>query len=118
MAVQRSVLRWHGDEVAGRVRAAAIRGLSTAGEYILAESVKVVPLDESPLQDSGAVGDPDPDNLTVEITYDTEYAVRQHEKLAWRHAPGRQAKYLEEPFNANRGTAQKLIAAAIRRATR
>jgi hypothetical protein len=52
------------------------------------------------------------------VSYDTVYAVRQHEELTWRHDPGRQAKYLEQPYNTERPTMLALIAAAERRALR
>jgi hypothetical protein len=52
------------------------------------------------------------------VSYDTPYAARQHEELDWRHAPGRQAKYLEQPLNAERATVLDLVAAQMRRALR
>jgi hypothetical protein len=118
VAVQRGGVTWRGDRAIARVRGGAVAGLSAAGEHILGVSVLIVPLDENPLMNSGAVGDPDEDNLTIAITFDTPYAVRQHEELEWRHAPGRQAKYLEEPLHTENDTAQALIAASIRRVTR
>jgi len=30
-----------------------------------------------------------------------DYAVIQHERLDFQHAPGREAKYLEKPFREN-----------------
>lgn len=114
---QRFRLRFNGAAAEAAVRAGAARGLHLAAEYVLAESQQVVPLDESPLMQSGTAS-VDAGSLTAAISYDTPYAVRQHEELTWRHAPGRTAKYLENPLNAATGAVAALIAAEIRRALR
>lgn len=99
------------------MREGAARGLLLGAEHVLGESNAVVPLDESPLQHSGTAS-MDPASLTGMVSYDTPYAVVQHERLDYRHAPGRTAKYLEVPFNAEREAVQALIAAGVRRALR
>ncbi|MGV9282118.1 minor capsid protein [Streptomyces sp. NPDC003730] len=114
---QRFRLDFHGAAVERELRAAAARGLVLAAEHVLAESLEIVPLDEGPLQNSGTAS-VDEGDLTAAVSYDTPYAARQHEELDYRHAPGRQAKYLEQPLNANRGQVQQLIAAELRRALR
>lgn len=38
----------------------------------------------------------------------------QHEDLSFRHAPGRQAKYLEQPMNTERETMLALSAVSFR----
>ena len=48
------------------------------------------------------------------ISYDTVYAVRQHEDLSLRHDDGRQAKYLETAMADNVDSARALVAQAIR----
>jgi hypothetical protein len=53
---------------------------------------------------------------TAAVSYDTVYAVRQHEELTWRHAPGRTAKYLEGPLAEELDTVREIIAAELRRA--
>jgi hypothetical protein len=115
--VQEGELTWNGDEVLAVLDEALMRGLQVGGEHILTESRKVAPLDEGTLERSGTVT-PDPDKLQVIISYDTPYAVRQHEELDWRHAPGRTAKYLERPLTEEGPTALQLLAAEMRRATR
>lgn len=112
----RAEVTWSGAAVAATTHAAAARGLRVAGEYVLTESRDVVPIDEGPLIRSGAV-DVDPVALVAGISYDTPYAVRQHE-VPMRHAPGRTHKYLEGPLNASRAIVLELIAASVRRATR
>ncbi|MEW2351436.1 hypothetical protein AB0904_27685 [Streptomyces sp. NPDC006684] len=110
-------LRFNGRAVEGEIRAAAARGLLLAAEHVLTESRAVVPIDEAALSRSGTAS-VDEGALTAAVSYDTPYAVRQHEELTYRHAPGRTAKYLERPLNAARGEVAALIAAQIRRALR
>lgn len=103
--------------VGSRLRSAAARGLLLGAEHVLGESQRLVPLDEGTLQHTGTAS-VDEQSLTAMVSYDTPYAVRQHEELDWRHAPGRQAKYLEQPLNAERATVFDLVAAEMRRALR
>jgi len=108
---------WHGDEIKKRQRAGRNKGLRAAAEYLLAESQRLVPIEEATLERSG-VASVDESKGKAAVSYDTVYAVRQHEELTWRHDPGRQAKYLEQPFESERPTMLALIAAAERRALR
>ena len=110
-------VEWHGDEVERHLEAAAVDGLTDATEYLLQISRAVVPLEEATLERSG-VASVEASELAGAVSYDTVYACRQHEELTWRHAPGRQAKYLEGPADAEADTLQALIAARIRRASR
>lgn len=105
-------MNWGGRRIwtnSGRQRAS--NGVRLGLEHVLAESNKIVPLDEGPLQRSGKV---DVDGLDGTISYDTPYAVRQHEDLTYRHAPGRQAKYLETAMNTNREEVKRIIARELR----
>lgn len=114
---QSATVQWNGEEIKRKVRAAAILGITLAAEHLLGESRTLVPLEEGTLERSGTVV-VDEAALRATVTYDTPYAVRQHEELNYRHAPGRQAKYLETPMNTERDTMQAIIAAQIRRAMR
>ena len=105
-------------KVAGQKgRAAAARGLALAMEHLLTESRKQVPIEEATLERSGTAA-VDEQNLIGAVSYDTVYAVRQHEELAWRHDAGRKAKYLEDPHREEADTMQAIVAAQIRRALR
>jgi hypothetical protein len=104
-------------KVTAETRVAAGDGMFDALEHILGVSNSRVPHEEGVLEASGAQF-LDRDELVGGISYDTPYAVRQHEELTWRHSPGRQAKYLESAMADERETAQGLIAAQIRRALR
>lgn len=113
--VQRARLHWHGDAADARVHAAAGRGLLKGAEHVLGESRAEVPLEEATLERSG-VASVDPATLTAAVSYDTPYAVRQHENLSYRHDAGRKAKYLEDPMNREAGTVGEIVQAEIRRA--
>lgn len=112
---QRVTYRSNIPAVNAAARAGAERGLALALEHLLGESRKLVPIEEGTLERSGTASRA---GLRGVVSYDTVYAVRQHEELTWRHDAGRQAKYLEEPFHGERDTMQALIAAQIRRALR
>jgi ketosteroid isomerase-like protein len=105
-------MSWHGDRLwTSRGRRAASRGLQRALEHTLGEARRLVPLDEGTLERSGRV---DVDGLNGSISFDTVYAVRQHEELTWKHLPGRQAKYLEQPLNTERPVMLRLMAVSLR----
>ncbi|MCG7203955.1 hypothetical protein [Streptomyces arenae] len=109
--------RFDASAVQREMRQGAARGLLLAGEHVLQQSQQVVPLDESPLMQSGTASVDEP-SLTGMVSYDTPYAVVQHERLDYRHAPGRTAKYLEGPLNQSRDDILRIIAAQVRRALR
>jgi len=117
MAVQRSEFRWNGDAVAAKIRKATVRGLGLWAEHVLGVSNDRVPLDEATLQRSGVASVDEP-TLTAAVSYDTPYAVRQHEDMTLRHPNGRQAKYLESAFIESRPLAGKIIANQIRKVTK
>lgn len=95
-----------------RGRRLAEQGLDRALEHILAKSRRLVPLEEGTLERSGRASR---QGLNGAISYDTVYAVRQHEELTWRHLPGRQAKYLETPMNSERDVVLRMIQVDLRR---
>ncbi|MFE3578711.1 minor capsid protein [Streptomyces vinaceus] len=113
MTQQHARLRWEGGRLWGqRGRRLAEDGLQRALEHLLAESRKIVPLDEGTLERSSRVVR---DQLEGYVLYDTPYAKRQHEELTWKHAPGRKAKYLEGPLNSERQVMLNLMAVPLRR---
>ena len=101
-------------QVQAAVEAALMRGLLTAGEHILNKSNSQVPHEEGDLSRSGVVSSSSTSEMTVAISYDTPYAVRQHEDLSLSHDPGRNAKYLSNSCSSEANTAGKLIARAVK----
>ncbi len=106
---------WTGKVATVRERAGAAKGLRRWAEHVLQQATVIVPLAPSggTLQDSGAT-DVDAGRLEASVSYDTPYACIQHENMTYHHAPGRQAKYLEQPLNASRLTGLEILAEEIR----
>lgn len=96
------------------LRKGGSKGLGQALDWLHGASQAVVPLEEGTLQRSGRKHHA-PGALEGAVSYGGPYARRQHEELAWRHDPGRTAKYLEGPFTAGEAIMLGLIAAAVRR---
>lgn len=98
-------------------RQAAERALADEAELILGEAIRIVPIEEGVLQDSGRTA---VSGLTAAIGFGAgaaaPYAVRQHEDTTLRHDAGRQAKYLEQPLMAARATALRNIAKKMEKA--
>ena len=105
---------WLGTEVKARERVGAARGLYLWAEHVLEESTRIVPLQEGTLERSGVAHPPDTGTLRAAVSYDTPYAVYQHEGLDFNHPNGRQAKYLEGPANASVAVGRELVAREIR----
>jgi hypothetical protein len=108
-------VKWYGDKVKREVHAAAAHGLFLGAEHVLQVSRGLVPIEEGTLERSGAT-DIDRGALRAAVSYDTPYAVRQHEEMDYHHDAGRQAKYLEQPLNTEHRVALSLIAREIKRA--
>lgn len=89
-------LRWSFQDftgaVLGRERAAAQRALSDGAEFLLQEANRTVPIEEGHLAGSGAATVAYPE---AAVSYDTPYAVIQHEAMEFRHDEGRRAKWLQ-----------------------
>ena len=98
-----------------KVRDGAVRGLFLAAEHILYESNKQVPIEEGTLERSGRTS-VDGDSLRAAVSYDTPYAVVQHEDMTLHHDAGRNAKFLENAMNSEVQVARSIIAAQIRKA--
>lgn len=109
-----SRLEWHGDRVLDEVREATADGMLVALEFLLTEANQGVPIDEHMLEASG-VATIDERKLEGAVSYDTPYAVRQHEDMTFRHAPGRHAKWLELAALRNQRNMANIVATQIRR---
>lgn len=74
------------------------QGLWDALDILAKESKQQVPLDQGTLRSSCEVSVSD-DGTEGAVSYDTPYAVVQHENTWYQHQRGRKAKYLEDPLN-------------------
>lgn len=96
----------------------ALEGVTLAGENILQKSNEHVPLLEATLEHSGKVdSEISGDAATAATSYNTPYAVRQHEDLTYRHSEGRHAKFLENAWNDSREQTLAIVATSIRKRT-
>lgn len=77
---------------------ASKQGMHDALDYLAEQSKQQVPLDTGALKNSCEVS-VNEDGSSGTVSYDTPYAVRQHEELSYNHQRGRKAKYLEDPAN-------------------
>ena len=76
------------------------KGVWSALDHLAAVSKEQVPLDQGMLKASCVVSVAD-DGKSGAVSYDTPYAVVQHENTWYQHQRGRKAKYLEDPANDN-----------------
>lgn len=113
---------WFGDKVDQIDTDAARVGLQLAMEHLLGVSTERVPIEEGTLMRSGTAGVDDQELIGM-VTYSArndkdnyDYAVRQHEDLTLRHAPGRTAKFLEGPLLEEKDTLARIVAEQVRRA--
>lgn len=102
-------------EVASQVPDAARRGLAIGGEHVLGVSNTLVPIETGALARSGSVSQDDTELLTA-VSYDTEYAVRQHEDTSLNHDAGRQAKFLQTAMESQASAVADIVANQLRRA--
>lgn len=102
------------DEALQKVIAGARAGIHDAAEDVLNRSNDLIPTDSGDLRDSGTVTAEGEDG--VAISYDTPYAVVQHERTDLRHDDG-QAKFLETAFMAGTERTAQIIGDAIRAET-
>jgi hypothetical protein len=114
---QRATLKMGLGKIKAAERKSAIKGLHLAAEHLLQASRALVPHEEGTLERSG-VASVDEGELRAAVSYDTPYAIPQHERLDYRHDDGRQAKYLEEPLHTEAGVMGEIVQAQIRRSLR
>ncbi len=96
------------------LRQQAVVALTDAGEFLLEEANRTVPIEEGTLAGSGNVH-VDRDALVATVSYDTPYAIRQHEDTRLRHDSGRRAKWLEHTFREQSNRVLDYIADRMRR---
>ena len=109
---------WRGDELKRATRAAGENALRKGAEHILTEANDRVPHEYGDLMRSGDVDageDIMSGGLAATISYDTPYAVMQHENLDLEHKNGREAKWLERTMNDEMNAVQTYMANELKR---
>lgn len=101
-----------------KLRSVAFEAIQDLGHDALEKSNRVVPIEEGTLANSGTVTS-DKTAGVVQVSYDTPYAVVQHEDQSLRHNDGRKAKFLEDVMLQEIAPdAEAYIAGKIREALR
>ena len=99
-----------------RRKAAAIAALKVIGEDLLGQAQRDAPVEEGTLRGSGKVDlTVTPEGASVEVSFSTPYAARQHEEVTWKHPKGGKSKYLEDNLKAMAPRYLAALAAAIRK---
>lgn len=85
-------------------------GLKKAGLFLQRESQKIVPIDTGALRNSANTrAEGEGLSTVVYVTYGMDYAIYVHEDLQAAHAPGKQAKYLEQPAREKRAEMREIV---------
>ncbi|MEU8196340.1 hypothetical protein AB0C10_21390 [Microbispora amethystogenes] len=107
-------VKWSGDRIRARERAAAARGLRRAVDHLKDKSTDIAPVEHGSLTET-ATATVDEKKLSGAVSFYGDYAVRQHENLDLTHDPGKQAKFLEQPMNDERQVMLGMVADEIRK---
>lgn len=94
-------------------RRSAVRGLTRVAEHVLQVANTEVPFESGALARSGKTS-VDEVRLVAAVSYDTPYAVVQHEDLTYQNDPGRNAKWLERALLTQRAVIALIIAEEAR----
>ncbi len=92
--------QWFGDAILARIIAGVDKRVLDCAYDLQGRSIDEAPVDMGDLRGNCTVNETD--EHSVEIGYDLPYARIQHEALEFNHPKGGKAKYLEDPFNANK----------------
>lgn len=88
--------QWDGNAIASRIEGAAEAGVYMAAEVLLSHALDKTPFSEGDLRQSGMAST---DGLRGVVSFNTPYALKQHEELGYNHPNGGEAKYLEKAVN-------------------
>lgn len=103
------------DDAGARIRAALAAAVVECAKDLKTLSQQRVPVDQFDLHNSAKVStDFDGDHLQAAVSYDTPYALVQHEDPTLQHDAGRTADYLGAPLRENAGRYQRHIADQVR----
>ncbi|OZC55059.1 hypothetical protein CH289_07645 [Rhodococcus sp. RS1C4] len=112
-------IQWNSQAVIDKQRAGAVKGMEIATEALRGEAVDLTPIKDGVLRASSkaSVNEVD-DGVVGAVSFNTEYAVKQHEDVGLNHPNGGEAKYLENAATAFSETFQTVMAHQIKKALR
>lgn len=89
------------------------RALDNGSEYLLSEANLSVPHEDGTLERSGQASNDGKSRAAV--SYDTPYAVAQHERMDYHHDGKGESKWLENAMARSAKTVGQIIATALRK---
>lgn len=95
----------------------ALAAVTDGAEYLLETANRTAPIEEGTLIGSGTVT-VDKARLKATVSYDTPYAIRQHEDTRLRHTNGRRSKWLEHTAREEATRIRTVISTRLKRAAR
>lgn len=111
-------LKWHGETAIDRVRNAGIKKLREVAGDLQRLSSNEAPLDKGKLRgDAGTDESKLNSHMQIRVGYSVPYALVQHESLHYNHTDGK-AKFLEDPFNANKARYKRELGQTVEGAIR
>ena len=109
-------MKWSGSLNFRGAQQAILRGVEAGVEEsaddILADALALVPKDTGELRASAEVS---MENGVAAISFGTDHAIYQHERLDYNHPGGGQAKFLEKPLSAAQKTVGAKVSARVKR---
>lgn len=105
-------LDWHGDQVLVGLEGALEHAMLLGAEHVLEESNRIIPHETGDLE---RAGEAQAEGRRSRVSYESIYAIPQHENLEYRHDPGRQAKYLETAGIQAGPELEAIVGEAVRR---
>lgn len=105
-------MQWNGDVVRQAIERSAKEAARKGAEHIKERAVQRTPLETGALRNSAKVTT---SGKTAAVSYNTPYAVKQHEEVGYQHGDG-EAKFLENTVRAEQGAVQNIIAEEVRKA--
>lgn len=105
-------LQWNATHAVDAITRGAEDGL-----YEAAQVLEDLAIQETPIQDGilRASARATADGLHAAVSFNTPYALAQHEELGYNHPNGGSAKYLEKPANRFMPVMEAMIGQAIQR---
>jgi hypothetical protein len=101
--------------VKAEIRAAIGHALHEITEDLLHEANKTIPLETGTMMRSGQT---EVDGLSGQVSYDTPYAVYQHEDASLHHDPGRRDHWLLKAGDENQRRYANRVAETVRAVAR
>lgn len=86
------------------------RGLIKAGLFLQREAMLLCPVDKGVLRATANTRhEGEGADIVVIVSFGTNYAIFVHEDLNAKHKPGKQAKFLEQPFREKHDRMMEII---------